>query len=456
MPCSKRLAGALLMFSNATDVTSAGETMSADETMVSLVGLGKCYRIYDKPHHRLIQGVVGRRKPMYREYWALRDISLEVKKGESVGIIGRNGSGKSTLLQLICGTVAPTSGRVSVNGRIAALLELGAGFNPEFTGRENAYMNAAILGLSHQEINDRFDHIEAFAEIGRFMDQPVKTYSSGMYVRLAFSVAIHVDPKLLIVDEALAVGDARFQIKCLNRIKSLRESGVTILYVSHDVSSVRTLCDRAVWLDSGSLRLNGSVFPVTAQYMEYLFDAVETPVDQPASPTELHAATESDLMERTRPVNHWGSHLGCIESAGVFDRAGERRDAFHDRELLEVRIAFHVPSDASKDTLAVAFSIKDLKGSDLIVSSTADVEGDSFNKNSNRYEVCFRFENCLNTGQYLLVVAIEERAGATIQYYEYIEGAHYFSSIQSRRLFGLFLPSVTQQVYVSHDEAEAT
>jgi len=425
--------------------------------MVSLVGLGKCYRIYDKPHHRLVQGIVGGRKLMYREYWALRDINFEVKKGESVGIIGRNGSGKSTLLQLVCGTVTPTSGQVSVNGRIAALLELGAGFNPEFTGRENAYMNAAILGLSHQEINDRFDDIEAFAEIGRFMDQPVKTYSSGMYVRLAFSVAIHVDPKLLIVDEALAVGDARFQIKCLNRIKKLRESGVTILYVSHDVSSVRTLCDRAVWLDSGSLRLNGSVFPVTAQYMEYLFDAAETPVDQPTLPSaaQVSPESESESMGRTKPVNHWGSHLGCVESAGVFDQGGKRRDAFHDRELLEVRIAFRVPQGAAKATLAVAFSIKDLKGTDLIVSSTADVGHDSFDESSDRYEVCFRFENCLNTGQYLLVVAIEERAGAAIQYYEYIEGAHYFSSIQSGRLFGLFLPPITQRVCVPEDGSGA-
>jgi lipopolysaccharide transport system ATP-binding protein len=430
----------------------------ADETMISLVGLGKCYRIYSKPHHRLIQGIVGRHKPIYREYWALRDINLEVQRGESVGIVGRNGSGKSTLLQLICGTVTPTNGQVSVNGRIAALLELGAGFNPEFTGRENAYMNAAILGLSHQEINDRFDRIEAFAEIGRFMDQPVKTYSSGMYVRLAFSVAIHVDPKLLIVDEALAVGDARFQIKCLNRIKSLRESGVTILYVSHDVSSVRTLCDRAVWLDGGSLRLNGSVFPVTAQYMEYLFDATETPVDQPAvsSGEPVVMESESELMERTKPVNHWGSHLGSVESAGIFDQSGERHDAFHDRELLEVRIVFRVPAGAVRDSLAVAFSIKDLKGSDLIVSSTADVRADSFDESSDRYEVRFNFENCLNTGQYLLVVALEDRTGAAIQYYEYIEGAHYFSSIQSARLFGLFLPPITQRICASKDGSGAT
>lgn len=428
----------------------------SDDAIISLINLSKCYRIYDKPHHRLVQGMLGWRKPLYREYWALRDINLEVVQGESVGIIGRNGSGKSTLLQLICGTVTPTDGSAHVNGRIAALLELGAGFNPEFTGRENAYMNAAILGLSHAEIEDRFDQIEAFAEIGRFIDQPVKTYSSGMYVRLAFSVAIHVDPKLLIVDEALSVGDARFQIKCLNRIKSLRDSGVTILYVSHDVSSVRTLCDRAVWLDGGVMRLNGTVFPVTAQYMEYLFDASETPVDQPAAAVGASIVEELESMNRVKPVNHWGSHLGCIESAGIFDAYGERRDAFHERELLEVKIAFRVPHGAARDTLSVAFSIKDLKGSDLIVSSSADLEVVCFGDSADHYEVRFRFENCLNTGQYLLVVALEERAGATIQYYEYIEGAHYFSSIQSKRLFGLFVPPIVQEVRVLDGEVEAT
>jgi len=431
-------------------------TVSApnDDTIISLHNLGKCYRIYDKPHHRLMQGVLGWRKPLYREYWALRDIDLEVGKGESIGIIGRNGSGKSTLLQLICGTATPTNGSVHVNGRIAALLELGAGFNPEFTGRENAYMNAAILGLSHVEIEDRFDQIEAFAEIGRFIDQPVKTYSSGMYVRLAFSVAIHVDPKLLVVDEALSVGDARFQIKCLNRIKSLRDSGVTIFYVSHDVSSVRTLCDRAVWLDGGVMRLNGSVFPVTAQYMEYLFDASETPVDQPATAVDVNIVGELEPMNRAKPVNHWGSHLGSIESAGIHDVLGERRDAFHDRELLEVRIAFSVPHGAARDTLSVAFSIKDLKGSDLIVSSSADSDVVRFDGHTDHYEARFRFENCLNTGQYLLVVALEERAGATIQYYEYIEGAHYFSSVQSKRLFGLFLPSIAQEMHALNGAME--
>ena len=306
-------------------------------------------------------------------------------------------------------------------------------------------MNAAILGLKKAEIDERFEAIEAFAEIGRYIDQPVKTYSSGMFVRLAFSVAIHVEPQLLIVDEALAVGDARFQIKCLNRIKKLRESGVTILYVSHDVGSIRMLCDRAVWLDSGRVRMAGSVFPVTSQYMEYLFDSSEqneVPSDSLAAGASAGDGEFGAAELKARPVNHWGSHPGCVESAGLFDSDGNRRDSFHNQEPISVHIVFRVPKGVSRETLSVAFSIKDLKGSDLVVSSTAERSDIRFDGDAGRYEVRFNFDNCLNTGQYLLVIAVEERLGATIQYYEYIEGAHYFSSIQPPDRHGMFLPAI--------------
>lgn len=234
--------------------------MSSSDIAIRVQNLSKCYPIYDAPRDRLkqfvvprLQGLVGRKtaKQYFREFWALRDVSFEVKKGETVGIIGRNGSGKSTLLQIICGTLNPTKGGVETRGRIAALLELGAGFNPEFTGRENVYLNAAVLGLSNEEIDTRFDEIAAFADIGDFIERPVKTYSSGMMVRLAFAVAIHVDPEILIVDEALSVGDAYFQAKCAHRIRSIISKGVTVLFVSHDTASVKSLCSRAILLDSG-------------------------------------------------------------------------------------------------------------------------------------------------------------------------------------------------------------
>lgn len=247
--------------------------MSSD-IVISVKDVAKCYQIYDHPRDRLRQFIMprlykllGKVAPKYfREFWALRNVSFEVGKGETVGIVGRNGSGKSTLLQIICGTTTPTSGQVTTNGRIAALLELGAGFNPEFTGRENVYMNAAILGLTQAEIDARLDDILAFADIGDFVDQPVKVYSSGMYVRLAFSVAVNVAPQILIVDEALSVGDLAFQNKCILKIKELRDQGTTLLFVAHDLSILQMICDRVAWLQRGEIVTIGDSVNVCQEY----------------------------------------------------------------------------------------------------------------------------------------------------------------------------------------------
>ncbi len=228
------------------------------EVAIRAENLSKCYQIYDAPKDRLLQMLVRGRKRFYREFWALDDVSLTIAKGETVGIIGRNGSGKSTLLQLICGTLMPTRGSVQGHGRIAALLELGSGFNPEFTGRENVYVNAAVLGLSRSEIDARFDDILAFANIGDFIDQPTKIYSSGMLVRLAFAVSVCVEPEILIVDEALSVGDASFQFKCLNRLEELAAKGTTLLFVSHDMSMVKRFCHRVIYLRAGRVVASGS------------------------------------------------------------------------------------------------------------------------------------------------------------------------------------------------------
>ncbi|WP_373980780.1 ABC transporter ATP-binding protein [Achromobacter sp. JD417] len=239
--------------------------MSSDGNVIRVDRLSKCYQIYDRPHDRLKQFVAPRLRSMlgrppvnyFREFWALRDVSFNVGRGETVGIIGRNGSGKSTLLQMICGTLMPTSGTVETQGRVAALLELGAGFNPEFTGRENVFLNAMVLGLSQPEIEARFDEIAAFADIGQFIEQPVKHYSSGMYARLAFAVAINVDPDILVVDEALAVGDEPFQRKCFARIDAIKNRGATILFVSHSGAAIINLCDRAVLLNAGERLFTG-------------------------------------------------------------------------------------------------------------------------------------------------------------------------------------------------------
>jgi lipopolysaccharide transport system ATP-binding protein len=233
--------------------------MSSNNVTIKVEDLGKCYHIYNQPQDRLKQSIIPRLqalsgrppKSYFREFWALQNVSFEVRKGETVGIIGRNGSGKSTLLQLICGTLSPTTGRVETRGRIAALLELGSGFNPEFTGRENVYLNGTILGLSKEEIDYRFGDIVAFADIGDFIEQPVKMYSSGMALRLAFAVQAMIDPDILIIDEALSVGDEKFQRKCFARLEELKSKGTSILFVSHMGMQIVELCERALLLDQG-------------------------------------------------------------------------------------------------------------------------------------------------------------------------------------------------------------
>jgi lipopolysaccharide transport system ATP-binding protein len=253
--------------------------MYSDEPAIKVNDLSKCYTIYRKPADRLKQSVISRvfqflgqpLRTYYREFWALRNITLEVNKGETLGVIGRNGSGKSTLLQLVCGTLTPTAGTIETKGRITALLELGSGFNPAFTGRENIYLNGAILGLSQAEIEDRFEAIAAFADIGEFIEQPVKIYSSGMKVRLAFAVQAMVDPDILIVDEALAVGDERFQRKCIRRLEELKENGTSILFVSHSVQQIIELCDRALLLEQGQRLLIGNPVIVARAYQRLIF-----------------------------------------------------------------------------------------------------------------------------------------------------------------------------------------
>lgn len=435
----------------------------SSKAAIQVSNLSKCYHIYDRPQDRLIQMITLGRDRRYREFWALRDVSFEIGKGETVAIIGRNGSGKSTLLQMICGTVNPTHGSVVTHGRVAALLELGSGFNPEFTGRENVYLNASVIGLTREEIDARFGDIAAFAAIGEFIEQPVKTYSSGMYARLAFAIAIHADPDILIVDETLSVGDARFTAKCMRRIKDIQSRGATILFVSHDVTSVRTLCERAIWLDRGTLIENGDVFPITGRYMEYLFrdedtapdaNVTERPLDQveqasdesPASNEAALGVPAAPALD-AKPVTHWGSHRGTIRAAGVRDSKGVRKDVFHWAEEMEVFVEVCVPASIPREHLSVAFSIKDLKGTDLVVSTTYDFGGTRLPADES-FTVSFRLKNQLVFGKYLLVAAVEDRRARDIHYYEYIEGAHYFSCVSEQRFFGIFQPPIQQSVEI--------
>lgn len=294
------------------------------DVAIKVERLSKCFHIYDKPRDRLLQMLSHGRKQFFREFWALHDVSFIIKKGETVGIVGRNGSGKSTLLQIICGTLTPSFGQVQTMGRVAALLELGSGFNPEFSGRENVYLNAAVLGLSKEETDSRFAEIEAFAEIGDFIDQPVKTYSSGMMVRLAFAVAINVDPQILIIDEALSVGDELFQRKCFARIEAIKASGATILFVSHSGSTIVELCDRAILLDGGDMLAEGTPKSIIGKYQKLLY-----------APAEKIEAIRTAICEEERQecVSVASVHFASLSDESVQKQVEDEIDEFYDPNL---------------------------------------------------------------------------------------------------------------------------
>lgn len=325
----------------------------SSEPIIQVTDLSKCYHIYDRPQDRLRQAVVPRlqrlaaplvrpvapalvrERAYFREFWALRDVNFQVNPGQAVAIIGRNGCGKSTLLQIVCNTLTATTGEVDVRGRVAALLELGAGFNPEFTGRENAYMNAAILGLSREEMEARFEEVAAFADIGAFMDQPVKSYSSGMYVRLAFSVAISVEPDILVVDEALSVGDMVFRFKCTERIARLMEKGTTLLFVSHDLSMVKAICDHALYLENGRVKTQGPANEVAELYM---MDSQEQ---------QARAVNKAQPVRRKAHLGQgekiaFGTSQGGVTDAEFAPR-GTQQEVFScgDRVRLRARVRYH-------------------------------------------------------------------------------------------------------------------
>lgn len=293
--------------------------MSSD-VAISISGVSKCFEMYDTPRDRLKQFFAPANKKYYREFWALNDVSFTIGRGETIGILGRNGSGKSTLLQIIAGTLAPTRGEVGVNGLLAALLELGSGFNHEFTGRENVYLNGAVLGFTREQMEERFASIEAFADIGEHIDQPVCTYSSGMYVRLAFAVQACVDPQVLIVDEALSVGDEKFQRKCYNYIEGLRERGCAIVIVTHATSTVEKFCQRAVLLHKGRMHGIGEAKSIIDQYHALLYS------DEKAYLRFVNAQSsqgEQSLLEASPEVTSTGGMVPAVMTDGAVLESAE-------------------------------------------------------------------------------------------------------------------------------------
>jgi lipopolysaccharide transport system ATP-binding protein len=339
---------------------------------IRVQNVSKCYQVYDNPRNRLKQFILPRlsrilgKTPQqyFSDFLALNDVSFEIKKGETVGIIGRNGSGKSTLLQIICGTLFPTAGSVETNGRIAALLELGAGFNPEFTGRENVYMNASIMGLKQHEVDAKFAEIAAFAEIGEFIERPVKMLSSGMYVRLAFAVQVCVNPDILIVDEALAVGDAYFVHRCFHRIRDMKARGKTIIFVSHDANSVKNLCDRAILLEAGKIISIGKPDEVVTQYRARLFG-----VPQKSSAAILATGTQSE--DKLKQTDLTGTHLLPEQSIPNIDyRMGGGRCLVQGVGIYDAKTLISVSEVEGGADFILRITIKNItlpKGTPLIV-----------------------------------------------------------------------------------------
>jgi lipopolysaccharide transport system ATP-binding protein len=342
----------------------------SSEFAVRASGLCKHYQIYDKPHHRLAQMLWRGRRRFHRDFHALQDVSFDLERGATLGIIGRNGAGKSTLLQIVCGTLAPSAGTIQVNGRVAALLELGTGFNAEFSGRDNLRINAAIHGLSDAQLDARMDDILAFADLGEFIDQPVKTYSSGMYVRLAFSVVIHVAPDILVVDEALAVGDALFQAKCMTRMKRMLDDGVSLLFTSHDVAAVKALCRHTLWLEHGRVRACGDTATVTRAYSQDWIDEanrMRLPIAAPDVPGEAPAVVEEppqlSFSQRT------GSGAARFVSIGWRGAAGIRARAacgYGERLLLRARVRILTPCRH----LVISYHLKDRANQHLLGGHT--------------------------------------------------------------------------------------
>ena len=372
----------------------------ADDTAIRVSNLSKFYEIYDSPRDRLKQFILPRlqrltgqqSKEYFREFWALRDVMFEVKKGETVGIIGRNGSGKSTLLQMICGTLNPTSGDVHTNGRVAPLLELGSGFNPEFTGRENVYMYGLILGLTKQEIDAKYEDIIAFADIGDFIEEPVKIYSSGMYVRLAFAVIANIDADIIIVDEALSVGDAFFVQKCMRFLRKFIERG-TLVFVSHDTSAVLNLCDRAIWLHEGVALKDGHPKDVTEAYLANLYETQQGASNVAASKQEQESGRvpeprdmRLDFINSTPLRNDiklfefkddglsFGKGGASIKAVTFLDNAGNPLSWVVGGE--EVTLVIQCRANENLQNPIIGFSVKDRLGQSIFSDNTFLVYAD--------------------------------------------------------------------------------
>jgi lipopolysaccharide transport system ATP-binding protein len=394
--------------------------------------VAKMYRVYPSPSARLKEILsVGRRK-YHQEFWALEGISFEVPRGGALGVIGLNGSGKSTLLEIVAGTLEPTRGSVSTRGRVAALLALGAGFNPEFSGRENVYMNGEILGLSRGEVDRYFPRIAQFAEIGEFMERPVKTYSTGMYLRLAFSVAIHVDPEILVVDEVLAVGDAIFVNRCVQKFAEMRKRGVTVLLVSHDLALVKLLCDRAMLLSRGRVLAVGEPTDVVNRYNGMVLERQQAFAESQAALPPA-ASAESLITDSLAYSYRHGDQQAVVAAVELFGESGQPVRVLRSGELARVRVVIQFRESHPRPVAGIMIRTRigmEVFGTNTEVEETPlgpAARGDA-------YEVNFQFACWLAPQEYTLTVATQSPDGSS---HDWLDDVLSFQVIASRRVAGV-------------------
>ncbi|MEQ8188281.1 MAG: ABC transporter ATP-binding protein [Candidatus Eremiobacterota bacterium] len=387
---------------------------------IKIANLSKIYRLYNNPLDRLKEALHPFKKKYHSEFYALRDINFEVKKGATVGIIGKNGSGKSTLLKIITGILTPSTGDVKISGNISALLELGSGFNPEFTGIENIYFNGTIMGYRKEEIDKKLEEIISFADIGDFIKQPVKTYSSGMYIRLGFAVAINVDPEILIVDEALAVGDAAFQVKCINRIRRFKETGKTLIFVSHDAGAVKTLCSQAYLLDRGQIIDEG--------LPDKVFDCYNALLGLKNIQEEHNYKINSYKKEKLR--KRAGNNKLRIEDIMICNEKDMDTDVFISGEKVKIKIQIHANEDIENPTFGIL--IRDRLGNDIFGTNTfiMNVTTGMF-KEDKTYEVIYCLPLNLGVNIYSLTVAAHTDEAHVNECYDWINQAVIFKVIPS-------------------------
>ena len=395
------------------------------DVVIKVEHLSKIYKLFDKPSDRLKETLHPFGKRYSRDFYALNDVSFEVKKGECIGLLGKNGAGKSTLLKVLTGVLTPSAGTVSVKGKVSALLELGGSFNPEMTGMQNIYLNGTLMGFTKEEMDTKVDDISAFADIGDFINQPVKMYSSGMFARLAFAVSVNVDPDVLIIDEVLAVGDLRFQIKCMDKMKRMMSGGTTVLFVSHDINAVKRLCSRAIWFDHGSVMLDGDVDTVGERYVEFIQGKDEN-------------NNKKTAIKRIESRNNKKENvIAEIVDFQMYNKIGETKNVFLYNEPVTIEIAY-VVYDENIKKVVLGIALFDCNDKYICgLNTLLDNEKIPWKKGLNKYRITYTEGLLAMGGRYYFDVALEEKT-ATIP-------IHYVKSIKE---FELRSSYVAEGIYI--------